>query len=209
MSHSIVGAVIAGGKGLRMGGCEKTLLEINNKTILSHIIDTASPQVDRLLLNSNSEASIFSSINLPLVRDENINAASPLLGIYSSLLWIEKNDVACNWLMSFPGDCPFFPGNIVERLQALQQTERDAQICTIKHEQQIQPLFSLWSPNIREPLKQYLEEGRRSVQGFIHSLPHAILKLNNKDLQEDQTEKNSRKFFINVNTGEELEKARN
>lgn len=207
MSHSIVGAVIAGGKGLRMRGCEKTLLEINSKTILSHIIDTASPQVDRLLLNSNSEASIFSAFNLPLVKDENIDAASPLLGIYSSLLWLEKNDVACEWLMSFPGDCPFFPKNIVERLRGLQKTQPNTIICTVKHEQQIQPLFSLWSPNIRGPLKKYIEDGRRSVQGFILSLPHATLDLSNKVFQEDKAENNRKKFFININTSEELEKA--
>jgi len=207
VGNSIIGVVIAGGKGLRLGGREKTLLEINNKAILSHIIDTASPQVDQLLLNSNSNASIFSGFNLPIIKDENINAASPLLGIYSSLLWIEKNNVACDWLMSFPGDCPFFPRDIVETLHDLQQTQKNTLICTVKHEQQIQPLFSLWSTKVREPLKNYLEADKRSAQGFILSHPHVVLELNDKDFQKDQTEKNSKKFFININTKEDLEKA--
>ncbi len=209
MSDSIVGVVIAGGKGLRMGGCEKVLLEIDNKTILNHIIDTASPQVERLLLNTNSDSENFSKFQLSIIKDIPNMAPSPLLGVYSTLDWLKKNDIGCDWLMSFPGDCPFFPEDIIPRLMNLLKSSPKAKVCSVVHNQQIQPLFSLWSSTITESLKKYIEAEKFSVQGFIKSLPHAALELSHDNFNRSHSENkasNWENFFININTPDELEK---
>ncbi|GAB1269885.1 hypothetical protein NBRC116493_31380 [Aurantivibrio infirmus] len=210
MSDSIVGVVIAGGKGLRMGGCEKTLLKINDKAILSYIADTASPQLDKFLLNSNSDPDIFSDFQIDIIRDKPNIAATPLLGIYSTLDWLNQNNITYDWLMSFPGDCPFFPEDIVARLRAQLHVEPKAEICSVLHNQQIQPLFSLWSPSIVKPLKKYIEAGSYSIQGFIKSRPHSTLKLSDSEFNGGSSgiqKKNWENYFININTIEELKNA--
>ena len=52
--ESVVGILLAGGKSSRMGGGDKCLKKLGDKTILEHVISRSLPQVETLILNVNS-----------------------------------------------------------------------------------------------------------------------------------------------------------
>ena len=55
----IGGVILAGGLSSRMGGGDKSLLDLDGRPILAHVIARLSPQVDRLALNANGDPDRF------------------------------------------------------------------------------------------------------------------------------------------------------
>ena len=55
----ILGVVLAGGKGTRIGNQDKGLLKINNKTLIEHAIERLSPQVADVIINANGDPNRF------------------------------------------------------------------------------------------------------------------------------------------------------
>ncbi len=47
------GVILAGGRATRMGGGDKGLLQLDGRTLLHHVIERFSPQVEALALNAN------------------------------------------------------------------------------------------------------------------------------------------------------------
>ena len=56
---AIYGLILAGGLARRMGGGDKALIRIGDKTILERAIATLAPQCAGLLLNANGELARF------------------------------------------------------------------------------------------------------------------------------------------------------
>ncbi|MBV8183355.1 MAG: NTP transferase domain-containing protein, partial [Hyphomicrobiales bacterium] len=65
MSESTVAVLLAGGLARRMGGGDKPLRKIGEKTLLAHVIERLRPQCDALMLNANGERERFSAFGLP------------------------------------------------------------------------------------------------------------------------------------------------
>ena len=65
----ILGVILAGGKGTRMGGEEKGLIKLGNKSLIEYSIERLQPQVSKLVINANSNLSRYSKFNLPIVSD--------------------------------------------------------------------------------------------------------------------------------------------
>jgi len=66
MSSSL-GVILAGGLATRMGGGDKGVLPLGSSTLLSHVIDRLTPQVDGIALNVNGDGSRFSHLGFPLL----------------------------------------------------------------------------------------------------------------------------------------------
>jgi molybdopterin-guanine dinucleotide biosynthesis protein A len=112
----IAGAIIAGGRSIRMGGEEKALKTIGGRTILDRVIARLQPQVDVLAINANGDASRFSSTGLGVFPDRLGDIATPLAGIHASLAW--ARDHGHDLLLTVPADAPFLPRDLVARLEA-------------------------------------------------------------------------------------------
>ena len=55
MNDGILGVVLAGGFATRMGGSDKGLLRLRQKTILDEVLERLHPQVDDVVLNVNGD----------------------------------------------------------------------------------------------------------------------------------------------------------
>jgi molybdopterin-guanine dinucleotide biosynthesis protein A len=65
----VAGVILAGGQSRRMGGGDKTLLTIGERSMLERVIARLSPQTERLVLNANGDPTRFASLRLPIVPD--------------------------------------------------------------------------------------------------------------------------------------------
>ncbi|KRB30913.1 molybdenum cofactor guanylyltransferase [Mesorhizobium sp. Root695] len=159
----ILGVVLAGGLARRMGGGDKPMREIAGRTILDHVIERLSPQCDELVLNANGDLARFASFGLPVLADTVADYPGPLAGVLAALDWAAENRPQTLWVVSVAGDCPFLPGDLVERFHRAQQDE-SAELAVASSGGRSHPVIGLWSVALRHELRNALvEENLRKI----------------------------------------------
>ena len=89
----IGGIVIAGGKSRRMEYYDKSLKEINKKTLIGIVYGKARKQVDLVGINSNTINKIQYFKNVEFLKDSMPGHLGPLLGILTGIEWLIKKDL--------------------------------------------------------------------------------------------------------------------
>ena len=107
--------ILAGGRSSRMGGGDKGLMPLNGRPLLSHVLERIRPQASRLLINSNSDPSLFGDFGLPVQPDILPDRPGPLAGILTGLRWAAEHNAS--HLVTVPCDTPFLPHDLVQRLK--------------------------------------------------------------------------------------------
>src|SRR5690606_37208572 len=125
MNEKVAGIILAGGLSRRMGGGDKSLLELAGRPILAHVVARLAPQVEALALNANGDASRLKDFDLPVMADTVEGFAGPLAGILAGLEWAASNK-RFRAVVTVAGDTPFFPLDLVERLSASVAKHPDA-----------------------------------------------------------------------------------
>ncbi|MDG2285047.1 MAG: molybdenum cofactor guanylyltransferase MobA [Alphaproteobacteria bacterium] len=159
----IAGVLLAGGQSRRMGGGDKCLRALGDKTILHHIIARARPQVSTLVLNANGDPARFAGFGLPVTPDTVEGFAGPLAGVLAGFDWVAEHAPECKWLTSFATDAPFLPENLVVQMLAAVREEK-ADLACARSDGRDHPVFGLWPLSLREALRTaMLEEEMRKV----------------------------------------------
>jgi molybdopterin-guanine dinucleotide biosynthesis protein A len=156
---SIVGLLLAGGLSRRMGGGDKPLRRLGNRTLLDHVIERVRPQVAAMVLNANGDPSRFAGFGLPVVPDSVPDFAGPLAGILAGLDWAATNRPDCELVVSVPTDAPFLPRDLVARLVA-GMTEADAELACAASGDRPHPVVGLWPVRLRGALRQAVVDGQ-------------------------------------------------
>jgi molybdenum cofactor guanylyltransferase len=193
----IAGIVLAGGQSRRMGGGDKCLRLLGGRPILAHIIDRARPQVVALALNANGGPTRFAQFGLPVVADSIPDFAGPLAGVLAGLDWAAMSVSQCSHVVSFAGDAPFLPLDLVDRFVSALGDGRSNLVCAMSAGQ-IHPVFGLWPIELREDLRRALtQEGVRKVD--IWTARHRLAVVDFPATPVDP--------FFNTNRPEDLDQA--
>src|SRR3954468_24437650 len=123
------GLVLAGGLARRMGGGDKALIRIGDRTILHRVLERLTPACSGIVLNANGDPARFAPFGLPVVADSVPDFAGPLAGVLAGLDWVAANRPDIAWVVSVPGDCPFLPRDLVARLHAARIDENKPLAC--------------------------------------------------------------------------------
>lgn len=191
---SILGVVLAGGLSRRMGEQEKSLLQLDGKPIIAHVVDRLKMQTDNILINANGDPDRFSGFNLPVQADTVEGFAGPLAGILAGMRWCETNMTDCDYVLSVASDTPFFPDTLLEKFIANIPVENDA-IALASSNKQRHPVFGLWSISFADRLEEFLvAEGNRKVMMFVERYPNCVVNFEVENADP----------FFNVNTPEDL-----
>lgn len=171
----IPGVILAGGLARRMGGGDKPMRIIAGKTILDRVIARLRPQCSELILNANGDPARFAALGLPVVADNVAEFPGPLAGILAALDWMAVNRPEAERLLSVPGDCPFLPRDLVERLDH-ERASQHAELAVASSDGQAHPVIGLWSVALREELRQALVvEGVRKIDRWTARYPLATV----------------------------------
>ena len=201
VSKNVAGVILAGGLASRMGGGDKSLKSLGKKTILESVMDRLSPQVTTIVLNANGDPQRFSRYKIPVVHDQTDQFLGPLAGVLSGLDWAHENGFT--QIVTVAADTPFFPLTLVTTLSdvlsnssaqiALAATKKKGSKRIILH-----PTFGLWPVNLRNDLRSSLGLGVRKVVQWTekHNHVEALFDVEFSDP------------FFNVNTSEDLDRAR-
>ena len=193
------GLVLAGGQARRMGGGDKARIKIGGVTILDSVLATLSGQVQGMVLNANGDASRFADTGLDVVADSVPDFAGPLAGILAGLDYLAAQDNGIEWLLSVPGDCPFLPDDLVERLhEARRKMGAGVPLACARSGEWRHPVVGLWPLALREDLRKALMvEGLHKIE--IWTARHGVAIADWPDQPVDP--------FFNVNTPEDAAKA--
>jgi molybdopterin-guanine dinucleotide biosynthesis protein A len=152
-----LGLILAGGLARRMGGGDKARIRIGGVTILGRVLACLRPQCDRIIINANGDPTRFDDTGFPVVPDSVPDFAGPLAGILAGLDWAAAYAPEIADIVSVPGDCPFLPVNLVERLDVARAAEKLPLACARSGDWR-HPVVGLWPVALREDLRRALVE---------------------------------------------------
>ena len=155
----IVAVVLAGGRGLRLGGGDKALRLLAGRPLLTHVLARVVPQVDEVVLNANGDPARFAAWGLPVVADG--IGAGPLAGVLAGLRWAQLHRPRADVLV-VPTDTPFLPADLILRLR----TERGpAPLACAASGGRLHPVVALWPVALRDDLRDAVtKEGLRKIE---------------------------------------------
>jgi molybdopterin-guanine dinucleotide biosynthesis protein A len=192
-----LGLVLAGGLARRMGGGDKARIEIAGVSILDRVLATLSAQCPRIVINANGDPRRFADTGLPVVPDNLAGHPGPLAGVLAGLDWMAAQNVGFEWMVSVPGDCPFLPDDLIERLHAARR-EAGVPLACARSGEWRHPVVALWPVALRADLRKALvEEDLRKIEVWTARHGVAIADWPAEPLDP----------FLNINTPEDVARA--
>jgi molybdenum cofactor guanylyltransferase len=153
LRRPVVGVLLAGGQARRMGGGDKCLRQLGERTILEHVIERARPQVAALVLNANGDPDRFARFGLPVAADVIEGFAGPLAGVLTGMEWARTRRPDCPWIATIATDSPFFPSDLVARMLSAVE-RRGADLACAASGGRAHPVFGLWPVRLADDLRR-------------------------------------------------------
>jgi molybdopterin-guanine dinucleotide biosynthesis protein A len=153
--------LLSGGRGQRMGGQDKGLLDWQGRPLIAWLHALARPLTDDLIISCNRNAERYAPYADRLVEDDVADFQGPLTGIRAGLK-VARHP----WLLVLPCDAP---GLDLALLQAL-LSQAGERAVVVRQGQYLEPLFSLIPLSLAPALEQAWQAGERSPQRWLRSL---------------------------------------
>ena len=155
--------ILAGGRGLRLGGVDKAAIEVEGASLLQRVLDAASGGFAQVLVSHNLPdapwRAAFHARGLRFVADEVAEGEGPLAGL-DALLQACRSE----WLLTLPVDLARPTGEMVDALLA-----QDGAVA--RDVDGLQPLAALWPvAPAREAAREALARGERAVHPLAAKL---------------------------------------
>jgi len=166
LAAPILGLILAGGLGRRMGGVDKPLLELGGRTLLARVVERLGPQCPAgLALSANGDPERFAGFPGAVVPDPVPGRPGPLAGLLAGLDFAAAHRPAVTHVLSAPADAPFLPGDLAERLRAALGPAAIALAASGGREHYT---VALWPIGLRADLRRALvERDERRVGAFV------------------------------------------
>jgi len=194
--NNIIGIILAGGKSSRFGE-DKSNIRLGNKTLLDHTIDKIEKEFNEVLIISNNKEYNYKNKKIYTVKDCIEGQLGPLVGILTAMKWVNENKKNYKWIASFPCDTPFFDNKLISKLK-LKTKETSKKLIFLNSDKKRHNIFGLWSMDLIETLEKDIKNSFRKVEIWADKVGYESININ--------TEKFDR--FLNINTKEDLEKAK-
>ena len=205
-SGALVGVVLAGGEGRRMGaGVPKPLRLLGGRTMVAHVVERLRPQVMDLVVVANDPDPAFRALGVAVIPDPpDIQEAArregrrlgPLAGILAGMEWSLAQHPHCGWIVTVPADVPFLPPDLTVRMCGHMHVP-EPDVLMVRQGNRLEHTLAVWSVKLAADLRQaVLVEGMRRVEDFARR--HRLAEL---------AWPGDGASFANINTPEELSAA--
>jgi molybdopterin-guanine dinucleotide biosynthesis protein A len=191
----ILGVVLAGGTSRRFGGGDKGLADLGGQPVLSHVVERFGPQVARLILNVNGDASRFASFDLPKIADAENPGLGPLSGILAALDWQSVHAPDCIAIATVSADVPFLPADLIARLN---ERRGDGIAIAISGGRR-HPTIALWPRSARDVVAKALARRDLSVNALTERLNAVAVEFPMRNIGGSEIDP-----FFNINTRDDL-----
>jgi molybdopterin-guanine dinucleotide biosynthesis protein A len=184
--------ILAGGLSQRMGGRDKSLLNLGGHPLIQHVIDRVAPQAGQIAINVNRADPTFDALGVDLLPDIVADHPGPLAGILTAMKWAKDNP----FVITVPADAPFLPGDLIPRL-ILAANDPHQTPAIASSGGRLHPVCGLWPTALADDLAAAITQGTRKVRDWAtaHSAGQADFPSTAPDA------------FFNINTPDDLTRA--
>ncbi|MEE9326274.1 MAG: molybdenum cofactor guanylyltransferase MobA [Cocleimonas sp.] len=180
---NITALILAGGKGRRLSGQDKGLVEYKNKLLIEHVLDRIEPQVNSILINANRNQQVYSQYGHPVINDELSDFQGPLAG-FATAMKTTKTD----YIITLPCDGPMLATDLVSRM--IEQLGNNTHSIAVAHDgERLQPVYALIPVSLIDSLEEFLINGDRKID--LWYAEHKTVLVDFSDKAES---------FFNINT---------
>lgn len=150
--------ILAGGKGARMDGQDKGLVQFQGRRMVEWPLDLVRPLASRVLISCNRNMTDYMPLADSVVCDRIAGLLGPLAGVHAAMQIVETKA-----LLVLPCDTPLLTADLLEKLinTAL---ENPAAIVHFIDEEGAHPLHAVIPMSLQQDLEDYLIDGGRGVQ---------------------------------------------
>lgn len=177
----ITAVILAGGRGMRMGGVDKGLVDYQHKPdqphkpMVAHVLERIQPQVDQVIINANRNLDQYQEYGLPVFTDANDQFDGPLAGMLAGM-----HHATTDWVLSVPCDSPLLPLDLVSRLRrAIEQASAihntPTMLAIARSASGTHPVFCLMPRQLSADLDAFLAQGQRKVSAWQAQHPHVFV----------------------------------
>ena len=185
----ITGVILCGGRGARLSGLDKPLIDLGTQRIVDCMIERLRDQVHDIILSCSRNVALYEALGYRVAVDGE-PGEGPLAGLHESFAFVDTE-----WALTSPGDIPFISKTLVDSLQ-VDAEHRGVAVPSIQG--QHQNLCLLINREKRESLSDFYLNGGRAVKQWLQQCEISATDLSELSLD-----------FLNVNTIYELKEARN
>lgn len=182
----ITAVILAGGRGRRMGGMDKGLVDLSGQTLIEYVLEAITPQVSMVLINANRNLDRYRRFGYPVLSDDLDDYQGPLAGFHAAL-----HLLSTPYMITLPCDGPLLPTDYVERMHNALEINK-AELAVAHDGIRLQPVYALIPRTLTTSLTQYLAGGGRKIDRWYGQHQMALA---------DFTD--SADTFRNINTLEE------
>ncbi|MDO9616089.1 MAG: molybdenum cofactor guanylyltransferase MobA [Pseudomonas sp.] len=153
--------LLAGGRGQRMGGADKGLLNWQGRPLIAWLQELVRPLTDDLIISCNRNAERYAPYADRLVSDDEADFQGPLAGIRAGLRAARQAN-----MLILPCDAPQLDRSLLEALLSL----AGERAVVVRQGAFLEPLFSVIPRALHADLEQAWQAGERSPQRWLRSL---------------------------------------
>lgn len=184
--EAVTGVILAGGRGARMGGVDKGLVEVAGRPMVEHVLAAVERQTGAVTINANRSTERYARYGHPVIADRMDGFQGPLAGMASALA-----AATTEFVLVVPCDSPLVDASLGPRLHAA-LVERGADVAVAHDGERMHPVFVLLRRAARAGLDDFLARGERRIDRWFAEEKTAVVDFS--DLPE---------MFLNVNREED------
>jgi molybdenum cofactor guanylyltransferase len=171
-------------------GTDKAFVQLNGTMLIDLAMKRLKPlDCDIFIVGPREKFNAFGR-----VIEDRYAEAGPLAGIHRAL---ERSD--SEWCVVTAVDTPLLPTSFYERLLAVAR-EKNVDAVLPKTAEGYQPLCAVYRKSLLKIVEDALKAGERKIDRVVMSGPHAIFDCEKEGFAAE--------LFLNVNTPEDLERAK-
>lgn len=156
--------LLAGGRGSRLGGRDKGLVEWQQRPLIAWLHDLVRPLTDDLIISCNRNHDAYAAYADRLVPDDDELFQGPLAGIRAGLT-VMRHD----WLLVLPCDAPLLDLALLQALRAGAAAAPDRP-AVVRQGEQWEPLFCCLPKHLQTAVELAWQHGERSPRRLFLGL---------------------------------------
>lgn len=162
--------LLAGGRGQRMGGLDKGLLDWQGQSLIAHLHHLVRPLSDDLIISCNRNQVQYAAYADQLVGDETPDFPGPLAGIRAGLLVARHQ-----YLLVLPCDVPQIDVRLLMQMREAAQQDPQTPLM-VRHGDFWEPLLCVIPTQLRANVESAWQAGERSPRQTLLQLGARALR---------------------------------
>lgn len=186
--QDVTAVILAGGKGRRLKGQDKGLVNYKSKPLIEHVLEGITPQVKSVLINANRNIETYQAYGHPVINDELSDFQGPLAGFATAMKVADTP-----YIVTLPCDGPIVAKDLVSRFIETLKTALSPETLVVAHDgKRHQPVYALLPVATLDSLQFFLGNGDRKIDLWFKN--HPVLYADFSDKPD---------VFSNINTEEQ------